>query len=266
MTKTELLNRCAGDEDARFLLSRVLDRLSDAETRSIPAHTSFLSPGEQAAVEDMLRARGGAPRYVLFGGFPGAERRICVFLPDWQEEADVLAAPEGPIAAVRARFPRDVSLTHRDFLGALMGLGITREKLGDLLVGEGVCDILVLREALPILMTQFDTAGRARLTLSEIPLLELRPAPQEVKTVRDTVQTLRLDAVLGSGFSLSRTRSAELIHAGRVEIDHRPCDKPDRLVSQGAVLTCRGLGKCVLKECDRLSKKGRVMIVMERYV
>ena len=265
MTKTELLNKCARDGDERVLLARALDKLELAQSRGVPAHTPFLSPAEQACVADLLAA-WGRPRHFFFGGFEGAERRLCVFLPDWQEQEDWLADPDGPVAALRAAFPRDASLTHRDILGSLMGLGITREMLGDILLREGGCDVLVLRSALPILLSQWESAGRWKLTLRETPLSDLEIKPPEVRTIRDTVAALRLDAVLASGFSTSRGKAADLVSAGRVMVNHRECTKPDRAVAQGDVLTCRGLGKCVVKEVLGQSRKGRLMLTIERYI
>lgn len=265
MTKTELLDRCARDGEERILLGRVLDKLSETERRSIPAHTGFLSPGEQAAVEDLLPA-AGRPRHVMFGGYPGAERRVCAFLPDWQEEDDFLADPEGPVAALEISCHAGARLSHRDFLGSLMGLGITREKIGDILVGEGRSQVLLLRAALPFLLSQWESAGRWRLKLREIPLDALEVKPLQVKTIRDTVAALRLDAVAACGFSTSRTRAAEFISAGQVAVNHRECAKADRLVAEGDVISCRGLGKCVVKQVLGQSKKGRVIIVMDRYI
>ena len=179
MTKTELLNRCARDGEERVLLGRVLDKLDQAQKRSIPSHTQFLSPGEQASVEDLLAACGH-PRHLMFGGFSTAERRVCVFLPDWQEEEDFLSDPEGPISALEASYHPDAQLSHRDFLGSLMGLGITREKLGDILVEESRAQLLLLREAVPILLSQWESAGRWKLKLREIPLGELQVKPPQV--------------------------------------------------------------------------------------
>ena len=89
---------------------------------------------------------------------------------------------------------------------------------------------------------------------------------RQVKTLRDTVMSLRLDAVLAGGFSLSRTRAAELIRSGRVQVNHQDCLKADRTVAQGDVLTVRGLGRCVLREVGGLSKKGRTAVTLERYL
>ena len=265
MNKRELLDRCARDGEERVLLARVLDKLELSQNRGIPAHTPFLSPGEQASVQDLLNA-WGHPRCVWTGGYEGAERQVCRFLPDWQEPEDALADPEGPLAALEALCPRDSSLSHRDILGGLMGLGLTREKLGDILMEDGRCQVVVLRETLPILLSQWEGAGRWKLKVREIPVSELSPRPPEVKTIRDTVAAMRLDAVLASGFSTSRSKAAELVSAGRVSVNHRECAKPDRVVEAGDVLTCRGLGKCVVREVLGQSKKGRTMLVLERYI
>ena len=266
MTKKELLDRCARDREERVLLSRVLDKLELSQNRGVPAHTPFLSPGEQAAVSDLLSA-WGRPRYLFWGGYPDAERRLCAFLPDWQEEEDFLADPEGPLSALEARFPDSADLSHRDVLGALMGLGLTREKLGDILFpAPGTCQVAVLAEVLPILLSQWTEAGRWKVSLHPIPLSQLSPKPPQVKTIRDTVATPRLDAVIASGFSLSRSKAAALISAGKVSLNHRECTKGDRPVEEGDVLTCRGLGKCVVKEVPGQSRKGRTMLVLERYL
>lgn len=265
MTKTELLNKCARNGEDRLLLARTLDKLELAQNRSIPAHTPVLSPAEQACVTDLLNACG-LPRHFFFGGFEGAERQICVFLPDWQEREDFLSDPDLPVTALRATFPKDANPSHRDVLGSLMGLGITREKLGDILFGEGFCDVLCLTDAAPILLSQWESVGRWKIKLQEIPLSALEVKPPEVRTIRDTVATLRLDAVLASGFSTSRGKAADLISAGRVMVNHRECTKADKPVAEGDVLTCRGLGKCVVKEVLGQSRKGRIMLVLERYI
>ena len=265
MNKTELLDRCARSGEERVLLARVLDKLELAQNRGIPAWTPFLSPGERASAVDLLAAWGN-PRYVSAGGYTGAERSILYFPPDWQDPVEALAEPDSPLAALEADFPAAAALTHRDVLGALMGLGITREKLGDILMLDGKCQVVALREGLPILLSQWETAGRWKISVKEIPLASLTPKPPVVKTIRDTVAALRLDAVLASGFSLSRSKAADFISAGRVAVNHRECIKGDRTVSQGDVLTCRGLGKCVIQEILGTSKKGRIMVVLERYV
>ena len=264
MNKTELLNKFSKDADERMVLARALDQMDRAASRSIPCATQFLSPAQRSALEPLLAA-SGHPRHLFHGGYEGAERTVCVFLPDWLEAGDWTA--EDGLAAIECAYPpTGADLTHRDLLGGLMGIGLTREKVGDILTGDTAAQIVCLKEAAPIILSQFDQAGRYRLKLREIPLSHLSPTPAQVKIIHDTVSTLRLDAVLASGFSLARGKAADAVAAGRVSVNHRECVKPDKPVAEGDVLTCRGLGKCVLKTVGGQSRKGRIIIEIERYL
>lgn len=265
MNKTELLNKFSKDPEERVALARVLDQMERTQNRSIPCATQFLSPAQRAAAEPLLAA-SGHPRHTFFGGYEGAERTVCAFLPDWLEAEDWQSDAENPIGAVECAFPKDADLSHRDILGGLMGIGLTREKVGDILVLEDRAQIVALKEAIPIILSQFDQAGRYRLRLTEIPLSGLAPAPVQVKLVKDTVAALRLDAVLSSGFSISRGKAADFISGGRVSVNHRECLKTDKTMAEGDILTCRGLGKCVLTKVGGQSKKGRIIIELERYI
>lgn len=265
MNKRELLDKFARDEEERILLARVLDQAQRAREKGIPTHTGYLSPAQQADSADLLAAADPGSG-VLFGGYDDAQRRLWAFLPDWLEEETWKTDGECPVCALEVTVPKNAALTHRDYLGSLMGLGITREKIGDILPQESGAQILVLRESLPILLTQWDKAGRYPVTLSELPLSGLRPVKGETKKIRDTVASLRLDAVLAAGFSLSRSRAGELIRGGRVAVNDRPCEKTDRGVEQGDVFTCRGLGKCVLTGAGGTSKRGRIILELERYL
>lgn len=105
-----------------------------------------------------------------------------------------------------------------------------------------------------------------KLTVTEISREALCVPQAQVKVIRDTVSSLRLDAVAATAFSMSRGRAAELIAAGRVNLEHVPCLKGDKLVGEGAVITARGLGKARLVQVGGLSKKGRTGITVERYI
>ncbi len=264
MTKTELLNRCAGDEDTRLLLARALDKLDMAQRRGIPAHTQFLSPAQRVAVENLINA-SGHPRHLFAGGYENAERTICVFLPDWLEVED-WPSGDHPLAATQFTASAGAKLTHRDWLGSLMGLGLTREKIGDLLVEENRCQVISLAETADILRSQLEKVGRYPVSASPITLENLTPPTLTVKTIRDTFATLRLDAVTASAFSIPRSKASALISSGRVSLNHLECTKPDRQVNEGDIITCRGSGKCIVKQITGQSKKGRIMAELERYV
>lgn len=248
-----------------MLLARVLDKLELCHTRNIPTHTQFLSQGEQTAAEGLIAAVGQPP-HLFWGGYKEAERRICAFLPDWLLPVAYLEGEDGPLCAVTLTFPAEAGLTHRDFLGSILGLGVTREKVGDLLVAEGRCQVVLLRELEHVLFSQLNQVGRQRVKVIPCPLPELKPPEQKVKLIRDTVAALRLDSVASAGFSVSRSRMQSLISSKKLTVNGRECDKPDRTVEAGDTLVCRGMGKCLLREVSGTSKKGRIMILLERYL
>jgi len=261
MDKNSIITRTAQEPEDRLLLARVWDKYEQTERKNVPNATVFLSPREQQMAQAMLNAAGVRSGYVFDGGYEDAERKILIFLPDWAEE------PTGDeLVFLRAAFHGDDSLTHRDILGSLMGLGVARERLGDILVSPHSADLIASPALREFFLREWDQAGRVKLTVTEIGRDGLCVPKAQVKIIRDTVPSLRLDAVAAAAFSMSRGRAAELIAAGKVNLDHMPCLKGDKPVAEGAVLTARGFGKAKLTQVGGLSKKGRIGITVERYV
>ena len=263
MDKSELLDRLGSQGEERLLLAHVLDRAEQARRRNAPAETDFLSPAEQVRCGEALRFAGFSETdWAADGGYDGAERKILLFLPDWLEREDARAS----LRCLRARYRPEKPLTHRDFLGGLMGMGIVRGKIGDILVGEESTDVLVHESVADFLLTSWESAGRTKLRVSEVDRHDLHIPEAKFREVRDTVSSLRLDALVSVGFRMARGKAAELISSGKVQVNWADWQKPDRQVVQGDVLTLRGLGKCVLEEVGNQTKKGRVFITVKRYL
>ena len=265
MDKSKLLERLGGRGEGSLVLAKVLDRAQQAQSRNIPAATDFLSPQQQMLTLDLLRLAGISENsYVRLGGYDGAERNLVLFLPDWMEAEG--AESESPIRCLRAAFREEYKLTHRDFLGSLMGMGIVREKLGDILVGPDSADLVVLDSVAEFLRQSWESAGRAKLTVTEIDPHHIHIPEVKCQEVRDTVSSLRLDAVASTGFKMARGKAAELISGGRVQVNWRECTKPDKLLSAGDTVSARGFGKFELTEVGGTTRKGRTSIVLKRYV
>lgn len=261
MDKRVLLDRFGEDAELRVTLSRVLDKAENARRKQMAQCTAFLSPREGMIARQML----GAPANLMcFGGYEGAERQVMLFLPDWMEPEFVEQGEY--LSFLRCTWFKEDKLTHRDILGALMGIGVRRDTVGDILVGEGSCDLIVLPGVAGFLKDSFSGAGRVRFRVEELEQYALRLPKQERKVLRDTVATLRLDSVLSVGFSISRTKAAELIASGRCAVNWQETTKSDLVVKAGDVISCRGLGKCRLTEVGGLSCKGRINITVERYL
>jgi len=261
MDKRKQIEKVAETDEDRMLFARIYDRLMGAEQKNIPGVTCFLAPREQVLTKRLL------PHLDLqfFGGAPEAERAVCCWLPEYLDQ-EWLSGEDGPIAAVRATFFEKDKLTHRDFLGSLMGCGIKRETVGDIYVGEGTCDFLVTREILPYVLDNLISAGRTKLHLEEIPLDQLAGPQLTLKEIRDTVSSLRLDSIVGSGFNMARGKAAALIETGKVSLNDLPCIKPDKLVAEGDKISARGFGKLVLSQVGGKTKKDRISILIEKYL
>ena len=256
------IEKIAQTSQDRMLLAKLWDKIQAGFHRNIPAHTGFLSPREL----EMARYLFGEPEGLhVFGGYPDAERKMLLFLPDYLDET-WLTGEDSPCICLRASFYQGDSPNHRDFLGALMGAGITRESVGDICVDEDSCDFFVTQEIAPYVLQNFTSAGRAHVRLEQIPLESARiPAP-EVKEIRDTLASLRLDSVVASGFRIGRSLAGQYIAAGKVAVDGLPCEKSDKLVSQGAKISLRGMGKICLDSVGSRTKKDRISVIIHRYV
>ena len=256
------IEKIARTPEDRLLLAKLWDKVSAGIRRNIPASTCFLSPRELEMARYLF---GDEPGLHAFGGYGDAERKMLVFLPDYLEEEN-LYDEDSPMVCLRATFFEGDTPSHRDFLGALMGSGIAREAVGDICVGKGSCDFFVTAEIAPYIEQNFLSAGRTRLHLKQVPLREAQIPEPEVKIIKDTLASLRLDSVISSGFRIGRSLAAQYVSAGKAAIDGLPCEKPDKAVSESAKVSVRGLGKIKLYSVGGNTKKGRISVVIHRYV
>ena len=256
------IDKIAKTPEDRVLLAKVWDKINAGIRKNIPANTCFLSQREQELCRYLF---GHTDGLCSFGGYDGAERKMLVYLPDYLDEA-YLRLEDSPLICFRATFYEGDSPTHRDFLGALMGVGIGRETVGDICVGNGSCDFFVTAEIAPYVEQNFASAGRTKLRLEPIGLDQVSVPEPETKEINDTLASLRLDSVISAGFRIGRSAASDLVSAGKAAIDGLPCEKPDRPVTEGATVSVRGLGKIKLQTVNGQTKKGRISVVIHRYV
>ena len=256
------IDKIAKTPEDRLLLAKVWDKINAGLRKNIPANSCFLSPREL----EMTRLLFGEPEGLYrFGGYAEAERQMLVFLPEYLD-GEALFYDDSPVVCLRAVYYEGDSLTHRDFLGALMGAGVARETVGDICVGKGSCDFFVTREIAPWLLQNFNSAGRTKFRLSEIPLTEASIPEPEIREIRDTLASCRLDAVISSGFRIGRSLASDYVNAGKAAINGLPCTKSDKTVAEGDKVSVRGLGKIKLVQVNGLTKKGRISVLIHRYV
>lgn len=260
-------------DEKSLLRGMLLDRARTRDMEYRLTHTHFLTPAQRADAEQIARTEHLYPGCFFYGGYPDAERTVCILAPDYIEAGEATELdtyfrqdPEDcPLCVIRAHKDAFGTLTHRDYLGALLGLGVKREMIGDLLVSEDGCDILALRQIAPYLAEHFTSAGHAtlRCTVEEINTLKI--AMQTGKEIFISVRSPRVDAILSSCFGLSRSLAAEAVSHGIVFVNSIPVAKPEKLLSAGDTITLRGKGKCKIRSMEGTTKSGRMKIIAEKY-
>ena len=256
------IDKIAQNPEDRVLLAKLWDKIQAGMRKNIMASTPFLSPRELELARYLFGNQEGLHS---FGGYPEAERKMLVYLPEYLDES-ALMDEDSPLVCLRASFYEGDSLSHRDFLGALMGAGIARETVGDICVGKSYCDFFVTTQIAPYILQNFIGAGRTKVHLQQIALDAVEIAEPETKQIRDTLASLRLDSVIAAGFRMGRSQASQYIASGKAAIDGLPCEKPDKAVDEGAKISVRGLGKIRLTTVGGQTKKGRISVVIDRYV
>ena len=246
MEKTELIKR--GEDLARR-----------CEQKYILTNTGFLTPAERWALEHDPDLR--LSRMVFSGGYDDAERTMAFFLPEYMEESELDIAEHIRCIRLKAAFGEP---GHRDYMGAILGMGVGREWVGDILADgpEAIvlCQPSVLRHLLSI-----DKVGRFGVKTEEIPLEAIPRREKHAEERRFTVMSPRLDAVAAGLFHLSRTETARQIALGALSLNYAECLKPDAPVREGDVLSLRGTGKGRVTEIGGSSRKGRLFVTAELY-
>ncbi|MBE6580733.1 MAG: hypothetical protein E7650_03845 [Ruminococcaceae bacterium] len=257
------------EKEIDALLARAADLARRAAGGEV-AYGPFLTPQEQR----MLKIRLPQKQTPLFcGGYPDAERARAFFLPDYMAELDddvrreVLAEALGeavvPLLVKGSGFH---TATHRDYLGAVLNLGIKREALGDICVlpdGGAVlfCDSVMAT----FLKENLVRVARDTVSVGEVTLPPDFNGGRSFKPLCDTVASPRADAVVAALCHLSRERAQALFARELVQMDYEPLEKYDREVPEGAVLSVRGYGKFVIRSLSDKTKKGRYRLIADQY-
>ncbi|PWZ31380.1 putative RNA-binding protein YlmH [Zea mays] len=217
----------------------ILIQAERASQRRDVFHTNFLTP--PIVKETMLALEKFADtKAVAQGGYPQAERcRISVGHPDvMTSNPDVVAA-----LSISGNF-RLESCSHGDFLGAILGTGITREKVGDILLqGERGAQVLVDPELVDYLISTLEKVGKVGVSCTQIPLLALEYEPPRTNSFKTVESSLRVDALASAGFKISRTKLASLISSGDVRVNWTPTTKNGVTLKSGDVVSVSGMGR-----------------------
>ncbi len=262
--------------EQKLLEARFDDRLARSSRGSLE-HGSFHTPAEAAFLLSVARIKGARDRFFLFGGYEDAERRMAFFLPDFVSELEGEVREKAKnffpdefsaaICAIKIKGSGYRALSHRDYLGSLLSLGIERESLGDIVIlSEFEAIVFCTRPISRFLLENIDRIATDKVTAEEfIPDVSFT-VKKEVLPINDTVASARFDCVIAALTNLSREKAQAAIKSCLCSLDYTEEIRPDREVIPPCIISVRGYGKYRIISVGGETKRGRLRLYAEKYL
>lgn len=223
--------------------------------------TDFLDP-YGCEIAETVAAQYEGISVNFSGGYIGAERQCACFVHE-----DFMGKPAYNIAVIKATWnDKFYRLSHRDVLGSLMGLGINRNQVGDLLVTLGCVKIICTQKMADFILQNLVKIGSANVSCELDDLAAIAPKEERCKEITSTVASLRIDSIAASGFGSSRSKMANNIETDKLKLNWQSVKSASQAVKQGDIISIRGRGRLEVAEIRGKTKKGRTVVVLKRYI
>lgn len=260
----------------KLLASRIEDYLKMSDRGELVCG-NFLTPGEIAFALSTVKELKSADRVFFFGGYAEADRKRMFVIPsyllDLEGDAESKAKSFFPeefsssVRAIKIQGSGYRDLSHRDYLGALLSLGIERCSVGDIVVTDSFSAVIFCTDRIfDFLMCDIERIASDKVTAKEIFVGEDFHPNRDFLTITDTVASNRLDCIVGALTNLSRERAQNLIKSGLCEVNYLPEQRCDAGLQLPCIITLRGYGKYNILSFDGETKRGRLRIVAQKYV
>ncbi|XP_012092736.1 putative RNA-binding protein YlmH isoform X2 [Jatropha curcas] len=250
-----------GDRSIVEEVKHILDMAKRASSRREVLHTDFLTPPTLKESIRLLEKLADI-KVVAQGGYPQAERcRLSVGHPDTlTNDPDIIAA-----LSITGNFAFQ-TCSHGDFLGAILGAGISREKVGDIILqGDKGAQILLVPELVDFIMSSLDKVSNVSVSCARIPLLALEYEPPRTNTFKTVETSLRVDALASAGFKISRSKLVDLISNKDVRVNWTTITKNNTTLKTGDIVSVSGKGRLKIGEINS-TKKGKFAVELIRFL
>lgn len=250
--------------DEKALIARAEDVVALCEKQYSPKALGFLTPAEAVTIRSHIKKNilGSDISFKFFGGYDEAERCMFLVFPEYAEET-----VERDFITLLEISGRDIGgLSHRDFLGSLLGLGIKREKIGDILCLEDRCLVFVAQDIAQYIASNLLKVANCGVLVRTMDIESTQVPKRKVEEISATVSALRLDAVVAAALRTSRSQAAEIVRSKRVFVNWQESDDVSMKVKPGDVFSVRGAGRFRLGEDIRETRKGRIGICIEKAI
>ena len=256
------------EKDDKILLAQIDDKITMCENKNKIEYTDFLDLAQIELVQNYIE-KLKIENYISYGGFDQAERKMFVIYPERFNSTVVEKNLSNIVKIVRIQLPEDLKgkYTHRDYLGAVIKLGVKREKVGDIVVDNDGADIIVDKDISKFLVENLGSLTRfskSKIAIEEIE--NLRPVEIKKEERDIIVASLRMDNVISELARCSRNRALDIINMERVFVNFQCETKKTKQIKTGDMITIRGKGRFYIKELVGQTRSGRIIVKIEKYI
>ena len=249
------------DTDEKLLLSKTDDLFRLCNKYATARFSDFLDGAELSIIDDKTVMPFDC-NIAYYGGYNGSEKKILGVFPQW-EEPDFNAFP---IVCLKVMGGYSRKLTHRDYLGTVMALGITPQKLGDIVVFDEGAYIFIHEDVAEYVHDNLHKIGNQGVKTEVISDLTQITVERKYKTIGAICASPRLDAVVGAAANVSRAQASVLINSGKVKLNYRQTAEAAKPVKEGDLLSIRGYGRFLVHSFDGETRQQRLHITLKQYI
>ncbi len=269
MNRQEILDKYANEED-RILASKLLDKVDFVSKRNTVENTDFLDMRQRQLLEKLL-AEIKFKNYKAFGGYKTAERTAIILFPNKLEDIlkDDLFDYNSIFSVIKISLPNELKglYSHRNYLGAIIKIGIKREKVGDIITSKDGAEIIVLKENEKYILNGLKELTRfSKAEFEVIKLESLEVEEPKLQKINIIIPSMRIDSIVSEIIRTSRSKATEIIKEERVFINHELITKGSKEVKSNDIITVRGKGRFKIGEILNNTKKGNLVLKVEKYV
>ncbi len=262
-SRNELLKNASNSQE-KLIISRVLDKVDICLKKHYMTFTDFLNPTETAFLCNNILKSIGDINFLVFGGADECERNIIGFSPEYMD----ICKDDFPIKAVKIKrnikFSSDLS--HRDYLGSILGLGIDRETTGDIIIFDDYAICFVLENVADYIGLNLTKIGRTSVKTDIFNITEIDMPNINITEKRATVSSMRLDSVIGAAFNISRGKSQDFIRSEKVNVNWIPISNVSHIVKENDMISVRGKGRFRIGYETGKTKKDRTGVIFLMYI
>ena len=254
-------------DEEKLILAKLNDKIRLCKTRNRIVNTEFLNMHQEIVIKKELD-RIKEKNYIITGGYEEAESKVLIIYPEKLTEQIVQQNINSIIKAIKIELPNEQKgrYEHRDYLGTIMQFGLTRERIGDIIVHEDKAYILVLQENAEYIKDSL--LATSKLKKSKIEIIdtnEIEVKEKEFVEMKITINSPRLDNFVSEIAKTSRTETTKLIESELVSINCKVETKQSKTVEEGDVLIIRRKGKFIVEEFKNINRKGKQVVIIKKY-